>query len=104
MFSTRRTQCIMKKVLLALTPAIIVQFCWLLINRPPIKHDYWVMVIVAILIFGGVLSARLLIGYLQEANVERGPVLKLFIGAIVVILYVAVFFFTGCTIGLITGA
>lgn len=93
----------MGKTIIALLPAIAAHIAWFLISLTSMRQELWFVVIVVLLIFGGILSARYLTGYLRNSNVDRNPVLMVFISIMIVILYVVIFFFTGCTFSVMMG-
>jgi len=85
----------MKKILIALLPALGVHVALFFMDKTQLSQGAWAAVLLGVLLGGGVISAALLIQSLKEKNVERGPALLGGIGAVVAVVYLLVFSFSG---------
>ena len=94
----------MSKTIIALLPAIAAQIAWFLMSKTSqVRQNIWFIVIVALLLVGGILSAKYITNYLRQSNVDRSPVIMTLTSLMIIIIYVAIFFFTGCTVSVMIG-
>ena len=94
----------MKKTFIALLPAILAHILLLAIAKLGLDHILWLAFAVLLFLIGGALTAKYVTDAIKSKNVDRSPILMMFIGLIVAILYVIIFMFTGCLFAVTQGA
>ncbi|MDF1811942.1 MAG: hypothetical protein P1V20_07000 [Verrucomicrobiales bacterium] len=86
----------MKKTLIALIPALVVQISLFLVPDSLGSKPATLWVAIAILVAGGVLSGKYVFDYLKKVKPDKSGFFYGFIATLVCVGYVVAFLFNGC--------